>query len=94
MKWFNCPTCLGDCFGVDGDIFFPTTSGPDPCPTCTDSDGNPTGRVGVMSDGEVGAVDDLLQITADLSSEGEEAWTELERGLSEAFKAELSHRKG
>jgi hypothetical protein len=51
-------------------------------------------RVCVMSDGEVGALEDLLQITADLSRDGEDSWTELERGLSEAFKAELSHRKG
>jgi hypothetical protein len=60
MKWIYCPTCNGETRGsYELEYGFVPGVGEEPCPTCTDSDGKLTGRVCVMSDGELRALVEL-----------------------------------
>jgi hypothetical protein len=92
MKWINCPTCKGRLVVAatidpgkprtrisEGEL---PTVGAAPCPTCTDSDGNPTGRVGVMSDDEIEHAQYLGHTPCTKCVE-----------FFDALDAELSHRK-
>lgn len=90
MKWINCPTCHGALFGYmsAGGHFMPLGDGEEderkaPCPTCTDSDGNPTGRVCVMGEAT------LIALAMGLETSGHWQMT-----IQPAAEAELSHRKG
>jgi hypothetical protein len=56
MKISNCPTCGGSKtlpFIPLGMNSVDRLQAPVPCPTCQDSDGNPTGRIAVLSNVEV-----------------------------------------
>jgi len=89
MKWIACPTCKGTLetkrpWRKEGDADFPGQLPwrKVPCSTCTDSDGNPTGRVCVMSDEQLEGMRDLWHTGF------------LTKAEADAIEAELSYRKG
>ena len=88
MRFDNCPMCGGkktvfQVIGIDGQGRERWNDGP--CPTCQDSDGEPTGRIAVMSDEEVEAI----RIAFDSAMRQHQSAARCES----AIQTELTHRK-
>lgn len=103
MKWINCPACGGRGYETgyidNRTMEFVVCKGGvrRNCPKCTDSHG-PTGRVCVMSDGELEILEDRFSWLASAFGEPTESSplrvTFREKNILHEFRAELSHRKG
>jgi hypothetical protein len=98
MRFDDCPVCKGckevvgiPLFGIVSRKNFPEDYKGDvlPCDYCQDDNGNPTGRVCVMGDGELEALKCALR-TLDKMTTPTNHW---ERKMLTATIAELTHRK-
>lgn len=99
MRWITCPMC----HGAKGQVQLPgftvsiafAENNPDlmdgqqfPCPTCDPGDGKPTGRICVMSEGELNEISIAFMMRIPLVKNetlAADTWQDIE--------AELAHRR-